>query len=158
MSLNDLLKRNLAGKKNGRNNTGGGAVIHLFWAAKRGIFLWLLNRIFVTFLFIHVVWHFKRVFREGKREKREIPGSEFLKYFTRPRPHESGRFRIPISRPFNQSGNRGVILNRCLYGEASPWGPKPLNILYTIFQPLFYTFYWQMVLLSHTLFRTLHLF
>ena len=65
------LRESLPGKKNG--NTGGGAVIHLFWATKRGIFLWLLNRIFVTFLFIHVVWHFKKVFREGKREKREIP-------------------------------------------------------------------------------------
>ena len=37
---------------------------------------------------------------------------------------------------------------------------QPLTILYTIFQkvPLLYTFYLQMVPLSHTLFRSLHPF
>ena len=38
---------------------------------------------------------------------------------------------------------------------------QPLTLLYTIFhekEPLSYSFYWQMVPLSHTLFRTLHPF
>ena len=52
------------------------------------------------------------------------------------------------------------VLNKCLYGEA-PLTFNPLPF-YTFFfhekGPVLWTFYRQMVPLSHTLFKTLHPF
>ena len=136
MLLNDLLKRKLAGKKNGRNNAGGGAVIHLFWATKRGIFQWLLNRIVVTFLFIHVVWYFKRVFRERKKKTKEISASELLKYFIRLRPHESGRFRIPIlGGPLTSLVTGGGSTQQMFIRESSAFRSSPLPSYIPFFNP-----------------------
>ena len=54
------LRESLPENKNGRNKAGGGTVIHLFWATKRGFFQWLLNRIFATFIYSRCV-----TFQEG---------------------------------------------------------------------------------------------
>ena len=63
---------------------------------------------------------------------------------------------------FSARGTRGRgIFNKFLYGEAPPGGPTPYPFIYTIFHekvPLSHSFYWQMVILLHTLFRTLHFF
>ena len=57
------------------------------------------------------------------------------------------------------AGKSRGVLDKCLYREAPPRGPTPYPV-YTIFHekgtPL-YTLV-QMVLLSHSLFRTLHPF
>ena len=55
---------------------------------------------------------------------------------------------------------RGV-LNKFLYGEAPPRGPTPLPFYIPFFTKevlLSYTFYWQMVPLSHASFRASHPF
>ena len=56
--------------------------------------------------------------------------------------------------------NRRGVLNKFLYGEAPPQGPTPHPFTYHLSRKvsLLYTFYWQMVPLSHTLFRALRPF
>ena len=55
---------------------------------------------------------------------------------------------------FSQGGNQKILIR----GGSAP-KVQPLTLLYVIFTkkvPLLYTLHWQIVLLSHTLFRTLH--